>query len=115
MGSSAVNEHGIDIILGGHDHFYYVSKFSPDACWEGYDVNERVLGAENDDGVLVIKSGTDFRDLSDIRLGIEDSPPGSVRTKYISAVQGNSCDDTAIRAFIFYRRSTYDTTGPRSV
>ena len=50
-------KHGVDIILGGHDHLYYVSK----GChrWEGYDINGLdPLGAEDDDGVLAIKSGT---------------------------------------------------------
>lgn len=85
-GPDHVGEHGCDLILGGHDHFYYVSKGVN--TWSDYDVNERVLGAEEDDGVLVIKSGTDFRDLSDIQLELKDAPPGSVRTKYISAVHG---------------------------
>jgi len=82
---------GCDIILGGHDHFYYVSKYGPDATsWEGYDVNMPLLGAEDDDGVLVIKSGTDFRDLSEIELRIEESPQGSVRRRFISSVKGEN-------------------------
>jgi hypothetical protein len=48
-----------------------------------------MLGAEEDDGILVIKSGTDFRDLSDIQIELSDSPAGSVRRKYISAVKGS--------------------------
>jgi len=46
------------------------------------------LGADKDDGVLVIKSGTDFRDLSDVLLELEDGPPGAVRRKVIKAVRG---------------------------
>ncbi|KAG8830103.1 hypothetical protein FRC17_005394 [Serendipita sp. 399] len=91
VGSSIVQEHGCDIILGGHDHVYYVSKFDQSGntdAWKGYDITQAFLGAEKDDGVLVVKSGTDFRELSEIQLELEDSPEGSVRLKYISSVKG---------------------------
>ena len=38
--------HGADIVLGGHDHFYYVSKGA--TSWENYDCDQEVLGAEED-------------------------------------------------------------------
>ncbi|KAF8582061.1 Metallo-dependent phosphatase [Ramaria rubella] len=79
--------HGVDLILGGHDHLYYASK----GCqkWDGYDVEGSTpLGTEDDDGVLVIKSGTDFRDLSDLTLVLEDGPPGAVRRKLVKSVTG---------------------------
>ncbi|KAF8509902.1 Metallo-dependent phosphatase-like protein [Gautieria morchelliformis] len=79
--------HGVDIILGGHDHLYYVSK----GCqsWEGYDLNGIVpLGAEDDDGILAIKSGTDFRDLSELTLELEDGPPGAARRRVVKSVVG---------------------------
>jgi 5'-nucleotidase len=82
-------KHGVDIILGGHDHLYYVSK----GCrgWEGYDLNATApLGAEDDDGILVIKSGTDFRDLSELTLELEDRPPGTVRRRVVKSVVGSS-------------------------
>jgi hypothetical protein len=48
-----------------------------------------VLGAENDFGdVLVLKSGSDFRDLSEFTLELEDTPPGSVRKKIIKRITG---------------------------
>ncbi|EJD02121.1 Metallo-dependent phosphatase [Fomitiporia mediterranea MF3/22] len=79
--------HGADIILGGHDHVYYASKGV--TSWEGYDVNQEVLGAEQDEGdVLVAKSGTDFRELSEVVLELEDTPSGSVRRKVIKCVKG---------------------------
>ncbi|THH15603.1 hypothetical protein EW146_g4905 [Bondarzewia mesenterica] len=81
------NEHGVDIILGGHDHLYFIGR-GVDA-WEGYDLSSEVLGAEDDDGdVLIVKSGTDFRDLSEILLELEDTPEGSVRRKVIKRVTG---------------------------
>ena len=74
-------------MLGGHDHLYYASKGV--SSWQNYDVTQEVLGAENDHGdVLVVKSGTDFRDLSEFTLEVEDAPPGSVRRKVIKNING---------------------------
>ena len=88
--SSFPSTHGIDLILGGHDHLYYASKGV--TSWENYDTLQDVLGAENDKGdVLVAKSGTDFRDLSEIVLELTDTPAGSVRKKVITAVRGEWC------------------------
>ncbi len=82
-----VNSHGADIILGGHDHLYYVSKGV--TSWKNYDINQTVLGAEDDHGdVLVVKSGCDFRDLSEFVLDLEDSPIGSIRRKFIRDISG---------------------------
>ncbi|TBU28887.1 Metallo-dependent phosphatase [Dichomitus squalens] len=81
------NLHGADIIFGGHDHLYYISKGV--TSWENYDVNQEVLGGEQDHGdVLVVKSGTDFRDLSELTLELADTPEGSVRRKVIKVVKG---------------------------
>jgi 5'-nucleotidase len=56
--------HGVDLILGGHDHLYYVSRGV--SAWDEYDTAQAVLGAEEDKGdVLVIK----VRVLSKGRLG----------------------------------------------
>lgn len=81
------NRHGADIIFGGHDHLYYVSKGV--TFWENYDLNQEVLGGEQDHGdVLVIKSGTDFRDVSDLKLELADTPEGSIRRKVIKTIKG---------------------------
>ena len=81
------NRHGVDLILGGHDHSYYVSKGVTQ--WTNYDVNEPVLGSETDLGdVLVIKSGTDFRDLSEVILDLEPTREGSVRRFIIKSITG---------------------------
>lgn len=54
-------------------------------------MNEEVLGAEADEGdVLIVKSGTDFRDLSEFTLELEDTPEGSVRRKLIKSIHGMS-------------------------
>jgi 2',3'-cyclic-nucleotide 2'-phosphodiesterase (5'-nucleotidase family) len=81
--------HGVDLLLGGHDHLYYVSKGV--TAWEDFDVTKTVLGAEGDLGdVLVIKSGTDFRDLSEFTLELDDTPSMSVRRKVIKGIRGGS-------------------------
>ncbi|KAF8431807.1 Metallo-dependent phosphatase-like protein [Boletus edulis BED1] len=80
-------EHGVDIILGGHDHLYFVSKGV--TAWEGYDVSKPSIGSQEDNGdILVVKSGTDFRELSELTLELEDTPLGSVRKKMIKAIHG---------------------------
>ncbi|TRM59377.1 Metallo-dependent phosphatase-like protein [Schizophyllum amplum] len=85
--NSIAEQHGVDILFGGHDHLYYISKGV--SSWEDYDVNENVLGAEADNGdVLVVKSGTDFRDLSELTLELVDTPPGSIRKKVITNITG---------------------------
>lgn len=82
-----MNEHGADILLGGHDHLYFVSKGTDK--WDGHDKSREILGAENDKGdVLVIKSGCDFRNLSEFTLELEDTPEGSFRRKVIKRVTG---------------------------
>lgn len=78
----------MDIILGGHDHLYFVGRGVDE--WDNYDLSGRhVLGAEEDKGdVLVIKSGTDFRDISEICLELADTPEGSARKKLIRRITG---------------------------
>ncbi|KAH9901135.1 Metallo-dependent phosphatase [Cubamyces lactineus] len=79
--------HGVDIIFGGHDHLYYISRGV--TSWGNYDLDQEVLGAEQDHGdVLVIKTGTDFRDLSEITLELADTAEGSVRKKVIKSIRG---------------------------
>ena len=85
--SNIANEHGVDIILGGHDHLYFVGRGVDE--WDNYNLSERVLGAEGDKGdVLVIKSGTDFRDISEICLELNDTAEGSARKMLISRITG---------------------------
>ena len=82
-----LSSHGVDLILGGHDHLYYASKGV--TSWDNYDPSQDVLGAENDNGdVLVAKSGTDFRDLSEIELELSEAIVGSVRRQVITAIRG---------------------------
>ncbi|KAF8184960.1 Metallo-dependent phosphatase-like protein [Mycena galopus ATCC 62051] len=85
--NSIASSHGVDLILGGHDHLYYASKGM--SVWENYDTSQDVLGAEADQGdILVCKSGTDFRDLTEINLEFATTPAGSIRKKVISRITG---------------------------
>jgi hypothetical protein len=57
--------------------------------WEGFDVTEGTLGAEDDHGdILLVKSGTDWRDLSELTLEVESSPRNSIRRKVIKRITG---------------------------
>jgi 2',3'-cyclic-nucleotide 2'-phosphodiesterase (5'-nucleotidase family) len=81
------SQHGVDIVLGGHDHFYFVGRGV--SSWDNFNVSEEVLGAELDKGdILVVKSGTDFRDLSEINIVLESTPKGSVRNKIVKSITG---------------------------
>ena len=81
------SQHGVDLILGGHDHLYFVGQGVN--SWDNFNISEKVLGAELDDGdVLVIKSGSDFRDLSAINIVLESTPKGSVRNKVVKSITG---------------------------
>ncbi|KAH9060048.1 Metallo-dependent phosphatase [Lactarius vividus] len=89
--SDIANEHGADIIFGGHDHLYFVGRGVDK--WDNYNISRHVLGAEHDEGdALVVKSGTDFRELSEILLEFKDTPKGSIRKKLISTVTGKRHD-----------------------
>lgn len=92
-------QHGVDLLLGGHDHLYFVSKGV--AAWDGYVIGSESLGAEQDDGVYVIKSGSDFRDLSDMELVLEDTPEGSVRRRVIKEIKGERLPLT-IRFLLYF-------------
>ncbi|KDR81434.1 hypothetical protein GALMADRAFT_239326 [Galerina marginata CBS 339.88] len=82
-----ISEHGVDIVLGGHDHIYFVGRGV--TSWENFNIEGEVLGAESDNGdVLVIKSGSDFRDLSEISLRLTSTPKHSIRRMVISEIIG---------------------------
>lgn len=76
------------MILGGHDHLYFIGKGVDQ--WENYDLTTTVLGGEDDKGdVLIIKSGTDFRDLSELMLDVENvTEEGAIRKKVIRRIAG---------------------------
>ncbi|KAF8797843.1 flagellar associated protein [Phlegmacium glaucopus] len=81
------SQHGVDLILGGHDHLYFVGRGV--SSWDNFNVSEKVLGAKLDNGdVLVIKSGSDFRDLSAINIVLESTPKGSVRNTIVKSITG---------------------------
>lgn len=81
------SEHGVDLLLAGHDHFYWISKGVTE--WDGYDLQTPHPDAKDDQGdVLVVKSGTDFQDISEVILTLKDAPAGSIRIKLIQEIRG---------------------------
>ncbi|KAG0793734.1 hypothetical protein G6F29_010133 [Rhizopus arrhizus] len=82
----------VDLILGGHDHFYYVSK-SIDIVGDAWsrEVNLKDVGfdpekdIEDTDRLRVVKSGTDFREFSLLKLEIETDEEGKKYVKTMSA------------------------------
>ncbi|KAI8088877.1 Metallo-dependent phosphatase-like protein [Halteromyces radiatus] len=82
----------IDLILGGHDHFYYVSK-SIDIVGEnwsreenlkdvGFDPEQHLKG---DLPIRVMKSGTDFREFGLLHLVIDTDEKGKKYIQHMSA------------------------------
>lgn len=78
------------------------------------------LGSEDDKGdVLVIKSGTDFRDLSEINIELRDAPLGSVRKKFIASIKGVWFPDILVGEELIYmldsgKRHRTNPKGPSS-
>lgn len=74
---------GIDAIFGGHDHTYFlgegVQRLNPDAVSRAPE--------KGDDGLLIVKSGSDFYDLSEVRIEVEDAPEGLARKKIVKSLQ----------------------------
>ncbi|WWC97747.1 hypothetical protein V866_004633 [Kwoniella sp. B9012] len=80
------NEHGVDLLIGGHDHIYYIGKGH--TSWEGYSGRHDAPGTTEDQGVRLIKSGTDFRDLTSASLELTPTKPGSIRKHLITSLKG---------------------------
>ncbi|EIE88071.1 hypothetical protein RO3G_12782 [Rhizopus delemar RA 99-880] len=81
----------VDLILGGHDHFYYISK-SIDIVGDAWSREENLKDVgfdpekdiEDTDRLRVVKSGTDFREFSLLKLEIETNEEGKKYVKTMS-------------------------------
>ncbi|KAI8329869.1 5'-nucleotidase [Chlamydoabsidia padenii] len=82
----------VDLILGGHDHFYYVSKsieIIGDDCREdylkqvGYDPEQ---DAPEKETLWIVKSGTDFREFGQLRLTLDSDPQGKTYIRHMTAI-----------------------------
>ena len=81
------SKNGVDLILGGHDHEYYIGRGIE--SYEGSDFDTEMPGSENDENSFIIKSGTDFHDLSAVEITLsEPHPPTAVRRRTIDHVKG---------------------------
>ncbi|KAJ8514906.1 hypothetical protein ONZ45_g7602 [Pleurotus djamor] len=102
--TNITNMQGVDLLLGGHDHVYWISKGV--TAWEGYDLKASLPDAKDDNGdVLIVKSGTDYQDISEVVLTLQDAPAGCVRKKVIREIRGkrritrgNVAEDKAMKA-----------------
>jgi 5'-nucleotidase len=47
--SGVENEHGVDLLVGGHDHIYYIGKGAK--SWDGFAGDRHGHGMEADKGV----------------------------------------------------------------
>lgn len=83
---SKSDEHGVDLVLGGHDHTYYIGKGVDE--YKGKDWHTDMSGVEKDKDCLIVKSGTDFHDLSEIVLEIGESQDGAIRRRRIIGAKG---------------------------
>ncbi|KAG8708974.1 hypothetical protein FRC11_006009 [Ceratobasidium sp. 423] len=77
---------GVDLIFGGHDHDYYLGGGVELESTTGPGV-ERPAILPNDDELLIIKSGTDFEDLSEVKITVEDRRNGKERKKVVTSVK----------------------------
>lgn len=66
---------------------YYIGKGASDN-WTGFSGDHSAKGTEDDKACHLIKSGTDFRDLTSATLTLSDSSSSSIRRKTISNLKG---------------------------
>ncbi|KAI9286286.1 Metallo-dependent phosphatase-like protein [Umbelopsis sp. AD052] len=93
----------IDLALGGHDHFYYISKGIDIVgdTWTreknvdeiGYDPEEDIPASTK---LRVVKSGTDFRELSEITMDVARDENGACRIDTIQVTRKPITADVAV-------------------
>ncbi len=88
-------------MLGGHDHIYYVGNGA--ASYSGDDFPRGEPGTEKDTSANGRKSGTDFRDLSELKLELTEPSSSS------SAVRKRTIKSLSVKR---YRASASDPTSP---
>lgn len=79
--NSPEDQHGVDLVLGGHDHTYYIGNGIDK--YEGEEWGTSMPGTEKDKGCMLVKSGTDFHDLSEIELQLSEPKEGVIRKRRI--------------------------------
>ncbi|KEP51830.1 5'-nucleotidase, carboxy-terminal domain protein [Rhizoctonia solani 123E] len=71
---------GVDAIFGGHNHNYYLGRGVD--LLNASDEPKLENTEKDDDGLLIVKSGYDFFDLSEVALELEEKPNAKHR-KYV--------------------------------
>ncbi|CAE6490983.1 unnamed protein product [Rhizoctonia solani] len=82
---------GVDAIFGGHNHSYFLGNGVERGNSHGFkpppsETNEFDTKEEYKD-LLVVKSGTDFQDLSEVIIEVADRPAGRYRKKVITSLK----------------------------
>ncbi|CCU98789.1 unnamed protein product [Malassezia sympodialis ATCC 42132] len=91
MSNADPNQHGVDLILGGHDHVYYLGRGINN--FKGADFDHDMIGSEDDKSTLIVKSGTDFHDLSEVHISLSEPHPDTcVRRRTIECITGTPED-----------------------
>ncbi|KDQ14258.1 hypothetical protein BOTBODRAFT_187916 [Botryobasidium botryosum FD-172 SS1] len=76
----------IDLILGGHDHEYYVGR-GIETCQDFDPETSKLKQAETSKyPARIIKSGTDFHEFSEVTLELEYRPNAAVRRTVVKSV-----------------------------
>lgn len=89
----------LDLILGGHDHFYYSGKGFDSFTGAEFELQP---GSETDTNAMILKSGTDFKDMSEVWLefGVPpDAPEGTPRTilkAEVTRIQPDPVEDSRL-------------------
>ncbi|KAG8741980.1 hypothetical protein FRC10_002138 [Ceratobasidium sp. 414] len=73
---------GIDAVFGGHDHSYFLGEGV-----EAEDRGEHLKPLDGDDGLLIVKSGADFNDLSEVVIELEHRPEGTQRQVVVKSLK----------------------------
>ena len=68
-------EHGVDLVLGGHDHTYYIGRGA--GSWTGYSPTPDEPGTEQDDGILCVPYSNDLTTLTDFGTVLLRAEPTS--------------------------------------
>jgi len=102
--SNPEDVHGVDLILGGHDHTYYVGRGAKEFEGEEFDRDAGTEEDKDEDGkrCMIVKSGTDFRDLSAIELVVDEVEGNQVRKMVVKEMKGELSSQEVFLSCVFH-------------
>lgn len=114
---SAASGLGVDLVLGGHDHFYSSQEvpaghYPPGAAVPGEPSKAREgSGPSSEGAALVVKSGTDFQSLTKITLTVQRAPTPDMDSLMAGELP-TGAPPRPVKAFTWARRDTLSTIEP---